>query len=72
MLRVFVFARALPPFTAGPCAGLEPPEVKVEVRLANGLASFTLVGRADTEVKESRLRVRRCRREASSSRTTSA
>jgi magnesium chelatase family protein len=38
--------------------GLEAPEVKVEVHLANGLPSFTLVGLADTEVKESRERVR--------------
>ena len=34
------------------------PEVTVEVHLANGLPSFTLVGLADTEVKESRERVR--------------
>ncbi len=32
--------------------GLEAPEVQVEVHLANGLPSFTLVGLADTEVKE--------------------
>lgn len=38
--------------------GLEAPEVTVEVHLANGLPSFTLVGLADTEVKESRERVR--------------
>jgi magnesium chelatase family protein len=38
--------------------GLEAPEVHVEVQLANGLPSFTLVGLADTEVKESRERVR--------------
>jgi len=38
--------------------GLEAPEVQVEVQLANGLPSFTLVGLADTEVKESRERVR--------------
>jgi magnesium chelatase family protein len=38
--------------------GLEAPEVKVEVHLANGLPSFTLVGLADTEVKEARERVR--------------
>ncbi len=37
---------------------LEAPEVHVEVQLANGLPSFTLVGLADTEVKESRERVR--------------
>ncbi len=38
--------------------GLAAPEVHVEVQLANGLPSFTLVGLADTEVKESRERVR--------------
>jgi len=38
--------------------GLEAPEVQVEVDLANGLPSFTLVGLADTEVKEARERVR--------------
>ncbi len=34
------------------------PEVTVEVHLANGLPSFTLVGLPDTEVKEARERVR--------------
>jgi magnesium chelatase family protein len=38
--------------------GLDAPEVKVEVHLANGLPSVTLVGLADTEVKEARERVR--------------
>jgi magnesium chelatase family protein len=38
--------------------GLEAPEVQVEVHLANGLPAFNLVGLADTEVKESRERVR--------------
>jgi magnesium chelatase family protein len=38
--------------------GLAAPEVSVEVHLANGLPSFTLVGLADTEVKEARERVR--------------
>jgi magnesium chelatase family protein len=38
--------------------GLDAPEVQVEVQLANGLPSFALVGLADTEVKESRERVR--------------
>jgi magnesium chelatase family protein len=38
--------------------GLQAPRVHVEVQLANGLPSFTLVGLADTEVKESRERVR--------------
>ncbi len=38
--------------------GLEAPAVTVEVHLANGLPSFTLVGLADVEVKEARERVR--------------
>ncbi len=38
--------------------GLSAPEVTVEVHLANGLPSLTLVGLAETEVKESRERVR--------------
>ncbi|MBH1962698.1 MAG: YifB family Mg chelatase-like AAA ATPase [Comamonadaceae bacterium] len=38
--------------------GLEAPQVTVEVHLANGLPSFTLVGLADVEVKEARERVR--------------
>jgi len=38
--------------------GLNAQSVTVEVHLANGLPSFTLVGLADTEVKESRERVR--------------
>ncbi len=38
--------------------GLAAPQVCVEVHLANGLPSFTLVGLADTEVKEARERVR--------------
>ncbi len=38
--------------------GLDAPPVMVEVHLANGLPSFTLVGLADTEVKEARERVR--------------
>ena len=38
--------------------GLDARPVTVEVHLANGLPSFTLVGLADTEVKESRERVR--------------
>jgi magnesium chelatase family protein len=37
---------------------LEAAEVTVEVHLANGLPSFTLVGLADVEVKEARERVR--------------
>jgi magnesium chelatase family protein len=39
-------------------SGLEAPEVTVEVHLANGLPCFTIVGLPDTEVKESRDRVR--------------
>ncbi|MCV2368026.1 YifB family Mg chelatase-like AAA ATPase [Roseateles oligotrophus] len=38
--------------------GLNASAVSVEVHLANGLPSFTLVGLAETEVKESRERVR--------------
>ena len=36
--------------------GMQAHPVTVEVHLANGLPSFTLVGLADTEVKESRER----------------
>ena len=39
-------------------AGMVAPEVTVEVHLANGLPSFTLVGLPDTEVEEARERVR--------------
>ena len=38
--------------------GLQAAAVQVEVHLANGLPNFTLVGLADTEVKEARERVR--------------
>ncbi|MFZ4649237.1 MAG: YifB family Mg chelatase-like AAA ATPase [Rubrivivax sp.] len=38
--------------------GMTTREVRVEVHLANGLPGFTLVGLADTEVRESRERVR--------------
>ena len=38
--------------------GLQAAAVTVEVHLANGLPSFTLVGLADAEVKEARERVR--------------
>jgi magnesium chelatase family protein len=38
--------------------GLEAASVTVEVHLANGLPSFTLVGLVDVEVKEARERVR--------------
>jgi magnesium chelatase family protein len=39
-------------------AGMEAPEVTVEVHLAAGLPAFTLVGLADAEVREARDRVR--------------
>lgn len=39
-------------------AGMNAPPVTVEVHLANGLPSFTLVGLPEAEVKESRDRVR--------------
>ncbi len=39
-------------------AGMHAPEVLVEVHLANGLPSFTIVGLPETEVKESKDRVR--------------
>lgn len=39
-------------------AGMDAPEVEVEVHLSNGLPSFTIVGLPETEVKESRDRVR--------------
>ena len=39
-------------------AGMDAPEVTVEVHLANGLPSFTIVGLPDTEVKEAKDRVR--------------
>ena len=38
--------------------GMFAPLVRVEVHLSNGLPSFTLVGLADTEVKEAKERVR--------------
>ena len=38
--------------------GMAAPEVTVEVHLANGLPAFTIVGLPETEVKESRDRVR--------------
>ena len=50
MSLAFIHSRAL--------QGLDAPTVTVEVHLANGLPSFTLVGLADTEVKEARERVR--------------
>ena len=39
-------------------SGMDAPLVTVETHLANGLPSFTIVGLPDTEVKESRERVR--------------
>lgn len=39
-------------------AGMEAPEVTVEVHLANGLPTFTIVGLPDAEVRESKDRVR--------------
>ena len=39
-------------------AGMDAPEVTVEVHLSGGLPSFTIVGLAETEVKEARDRVR--------------
>jgi magnesium chelatase family protein len=50
MALALVHSRAL--------AGPEAPPVAVEVHLANGLPSFTIVGLPDTEVKEARDRVR--------------
>ncbi len=39
-------------------SGMDAPEVVVEVHLANGLPSFTIVGLPEAEVKESKGRVR--------------
>lgn len=39
-------------------SGMDAPEVEVEVHLANGLPSFTIVGLPEAEVKESKDRVR--------------
>ncbi|NBW68376.1 MAG: ATP-binding protein [Betaproteobacteria bacterium] len=50
MSIALIYSRAL--------LGMHAPSVTVEVHLANGLPSFTLVGLADTEVKEARERVR--------------
>ena len=50
MALSFIHSRAL--------VGLRASAVTVEVHLANGLPSFSLVGLADTEVKEARERVR--------------
>ena len=50
MTVAIVYSRAL--------AGVHAPLVTVEVHLANGLPAFNLVGLPETEVKESRERVR--------------
>jgi magnesium chelatase family protein len=50
MSLAVLFSRAL--------AGMDAPEVTVEVHLANGLPSFTIVGLPEIEVKEARDRVR--------------
>ena len=42
-------------------AGMDAPEVTVEVHLSGGLPSFTIVGLPDAEVKESLDRVRALR-----------
>jgi len=39
-------------------SGMDAPQVTVEVHLANGLPAFTIVGLPETEVKESKDRVR--------------
>ena len=38
--------------------GLQAPQVRVEVHVAGGLPAFTIVGLAETAVRESRDRVR--------------
>ena len=50
MTLAIVHSRAL--------SGMEASEVSVEVHMANGLPAFAIVGLPDTEVKESRDRVR--------------
>lgn len=50
MALAVLYSRAL--------AGMEAPEVAVEVHLANGLPSFAIVGLPEAEVKESKDRVR--------------
>jgi magnesium chelatase family protein len=50
MSLAVVYSRAL--------AGIDAPEVTVEVHLANGLPSLSIVGLPETEVKESKDRVR--------------
>lgn len=44
--------------TSRALAGMQAPEVTVEVHLANGLPSFMIVGLPETEVKEAKDRVR--------------
>ena len=50
MALAVLYSRAL--------SGMEAPLVTVEVHIANGLPSFTIVGLPETEVKESKDRVR--------------
>lgn len=50
MSLAVIYSRAL--------SGMEAPLVEVEAHLANGLPAFNIVGLPDTEVKESRDRVR--------------
>lgn len=50
MTLAVVYTRAL--------SGIDAPAVEVEAHLANGLPAFNIVGLPDTEVKESRDRVR--------------
>ena len=50
MALAVLYSRAL--------CGMQAPPVTVEVHLANGLPSFTIVGLPETEVKEARDRVR--------------
>lgn len=50
MSLALVYSRAL--------SGMNAPLVEVEAHLANGLPQFNIVGLPDTEVKESRDRVR--------------
>lgn len=56
--NAFAIAMSLALIHSRALLGLQAPDVTVEVHLANGLPSFTLVGLADTEVKEARERVR--------------
>ena len=60
MIGVFITAHAmsLALLKSRALAGMQAPEVTVEVHLANGLPAFNIVGLPDTEVKESKDRVR--------------